>query len=310
MKNKNIVIIGGAGFLGNHLSNYLVQENNVLVLDNLLSGKREYLDSNVNFRKIDIRYSVVRLSKILRDFKTDYVFHLAACPFIPDSYENPEEFVDINIRGTLNVLKACQEADIYRVLVYSSSEVYGGASNRHQTISEDFPVFPRSLYATTKLAADRICYNFFNEHGVPVIILRQFNSFGPKWTQPYVIPVIMKQLSIRETIKLGNIRACRDFLYVKDQVRIVSELIEKGKVGEVYNLGLGKSYSVKEIAVLIAKIMGKVLQIEVREERMRPDDVQYLLSDNTKVYKVIKSRPEYTFEEGLKETYQWFLNRK
>ena len=109
MKNKNIVIIGGAGFLESHLSNHLVRHNNVLVLDNLLSGKKEYLDSKIRFRKYDIRYSTIRLYKILRDFKIDYVFHLAACPFIPDSYENPNEFIDINVNGTLNVLKACQK---------------------------------------------------------------------------------------------------------------------------------------------------------------------------------------------------------
>jgi len=116
MNNKNVVIVGGAGFLGSHLSNYLNQKNKVLVLDNLLSGKTEYLNTKIEFKKFDIRYSTIRLYKLLQDFQTDYVFHLAACPFIPDSYTNPGEFVDINIKGTLNVLKACQEANIKKVV--------------------------------------------------------------------------------------------------------------------------------------------------------------------------------------------------
>lgn len=309
MKNKKIVIIGGAGFLGSPLSNYLVQDNRVLVLDNLLSGKKEYLNSKIKFKKFDIRYSTIRLYKILQDFQTEYVFHLAACPFIPDSYTNPGEFVDINIKGTLNVLKACQEASVKKVIVYSSSEVYGGTNTREDAINEETVPFPRSLYATTKLAADRISYNFFKEHDVPVIILRQFNSYGPNWTQPYIIPEIMKQLSKNNILKLGKIEACRDFIYVKDQVRMVSELMEKGEPGEVYNLGSGKNYSIEEIAKLIGKMMNKEFEFQIEKDRLRPDDVQFLLSDNSKIYKIIKNRPKYTFEEGLKETYEWFQTR-
>ena len=309
MKNKNIVIIGGAGFLGSHLSNHLVRHNNVLVLDNLLSGKKEYLDSKIRFRKYDIRYSTIRLYKILRDFKIDYVFHLAACPFIPDSYENPNEFIDINVNGTLNVLKACQEASVKKIIVYSSSEIYGGTKTREESITEKTPPFPRSLYATSKLAADRISYNFFKEHEVPVIILRQFNSFGPNWTQPYVIPEIMRQLSKGSTLKLGNLKACRDFIYVKDQVRMVSELMKFGIPGEVYNLGSEKGYSIEEIAKLIGKIMNKEPNIQVKTSKLRPDDVNFLLSDNTKIHSIINSRSEYSFEEGLIETYGWFKSK-
>ena len=310
MNNKNIVIVGGAGFLGSHLSNYLHQENRVLVLDNLLSGKTEYLNTKIEFKKFDIRYSTIRLYKILQDFQTDYVFHLAACPFIPDSYTNPGEFVDINIKGTLNVLKACQEASVEKIIVYSSSEIYGGTKNREEAINENTPTFPRSFYATTKLATDRLSYNFFKEHNVPVVILRQFNSFGPNWTQPYIVPEIMKQFSKSNILKLGNLKACRDFIYVKDQVRMVSELMEKGELGEVYNLGSEKSYSVEEIATLIGKLMGKEPDFQVETSKLRPDDVNFLLSDNSKIYNILNSRPEFSFEEGLKETYEWFKTRK
>jgi dTDP-glucose 4,6-dehydratase len=305
MKHKNVVCLGGAGFIGSHLSNYLSKENNVLVLDNLLSGKKEYLNSKVLFKKFDVRYGTIRLSKLLKDFKTDYVFHLVACPFIPDSYENPEEFVDINIKGTLNVLKACQEAKVKKILVYSSSEVYGGSGG--VAINEDFPVYSRSTYATTKLAADRLCYNFFKEHLSPVIILRQFNCYGDNWTQPYVIPEIIQQLTKSNVLRLGNIFARRDFLYVEDSVELFSGLIEKGVCGETYNLGSGQTYSIKEIATLLCKIIrGEEPKFLIEKKRLRPDDVQLLLSDNSKVYKVIKGRPFTSLEEGLQKTYSWF----
>ena len=119
----------------------------------------------------------------------------------------------------------------------------------------------------------------------------------------------MKQLSKSNTLKLGNLKACRDFIYVKDQIRMVSELMEKGEPGEVYNLGSEKSYSVEEIAKLIGKIMDKEIDFQVETSRLRPDDVNFLLSDNSKVYKILNNRPEFSFEEGLKETYEWFKTR-
>jgi len=119
----------------------------------------------------------------------------------------------------------------------------------------------------------------------------------------------MKQFSKSNILKLGNLKACRDFIYVKDQVRMVSELMEKGELGEVYNLGSEKSYSVEEIATLIGKLMGKEPDFQVETSKLRPDDVNFLLSDNSKIYNILNSRPEFSFEEGLKETYEWFKTR-
>jgi len=138
MKKKNIAIIGGCGFIGSHLTNDLAKENNVLVLDNLMTGKKEYISQKPEFQRFDIRYSVIRLYKFFKDFKIDYVFHLAAEPFIPMSYEHPEEFFDVNVGGTLNVLKASQEARVKRILYLSSSDTLAAQMEDFSSCFVDF----------------------------------------------------------------------------------------------------------------------------------------------------------------------------
>jgi len=306
VKNKNIAVTGGCGFIGSHLTNHLAQRNNVLVLDNLITGKQEYITPSAEFQRFDIRYSVIRLYKFFQDFKIDYVFHLAAEPFIPMSYDHPEEFFDVNVKGTLNILKASQEARVKRILNMSSSEVYGTGTRK--LMNEQHPTLPASTYAVSKLTADRVCFTSFKEHGSPCIIVRMFNNYGKNWTQPYVIPAMIQQLKKSSVLKLGNIKAKRDFLYVEDSVKMLTELMERGKVGETYNMGSGETYSIEYIAKLLGSIMHPKKKIEIRVEskRLRPLDVEYLRSDNSKIYTVIKSRPTTTIEEGLKKTVKWF----
>ncbi|GAG20023.1 unnamed protein product, partial [marine sediment metagenome] len=220
--------------------------------------------------------------------EVDVVLHLAAEPFIPYGYHNPKLFVETNILGTLNILLACKRYDIKRLVHWSSSEVYGTNQGRvklfskNTTMDESHPTLPHSTYAVTKLAADRLCYTFFREHKVPVVILRQFNSYGPRETQPYVIPEIIEQLAKSPELSLGNIHAQRDFTYVEDSARAGVDLLEcDDAVGEVVNVGSGRAWAIEKIAFMLSEIMrpGEHVKINVDEAKLRPYDVDVLRCD-------------------------------
>jgi len=303
-KIKNIVVIGGAGFIGSHIVDKLVsQGHNVLVLDNFSSGSLKNINKKAEWLEFDIRSSPESLAQILKNAWIDEVYHLAAEPYIPECYERPKEFFEVNAVGTMNVLLACKMAGVKRVLYWSSSEVYG---TQEGLISEQTPTNPQSTYAVSKLAADRLCFTLYKEQKIPVIILRQFNSYGERETHEYVIPEIISQLAKSNTVRLGNIKAKRDFIYVGDAAEIAVELMEKGKAGEVYNLGSGSCYSIEEIAYKIGEIMGKEIKIEIDKKKLRPFDVEKLQADNSKIYKVVSKKPTTSFEEGLKKTIDWF----
>jgi len=301
---KTIAVIGGAGFIASHIVDKLVERgNNVLVLDNLVSGSLKNINKGAEFKKFDITRPYGDLAEILGNCLIDEVYHLAAEPYIPECYERPRQFFEVNAFGTLNVLLACKEARVSKILYYSSSEVYGTRNGR---ISEETPVFPQSTYAVSKLAGDRIAFTLFKEHKIPVVILRQFNCLGKRETHEYVIPEIITQLAKSNIVHLGNIKAERDFLYVEDAAEMAIELMEKGKIGEVYNLGSGSYHSIEQIAKWIAEIMDKDIKIEIDQKRLRPFDVERLWCDNSKIYSVIKSRPKTSFKEGLKKTINWY----
>ena len=304
LKTKNIAVIGGAGFLGSNLVDYLIElGNNVLVLDNFVSGNIENINKKAEWLEFDIRSSPDVLAALLRNAQINQVYHLAAEPYIPECFERPQEFFEVNALGTMNVLLACEKAGVEKALYYSSSEVYG---TREGKITEETPTFPQSTYAVSKLAGDRLAFTLFKEHKIPVIILRQFNCYGPRETHEYVIPEIISQLDKSEIIHLGNIKAERDFLYVEDAVKMAVELMAKGKMGEVYNLGSGSYHSIEQITNWIAEIMGKKIGITIDKKRLRPFDVERLWCDNSKIYGAIDYRPKIPFKTGLEKTINWF----
>ncbi len=306
MATKNVAVIGGAGFIGSHVVDELVSRgNNVLVLDNFVSGAMKNINKKAEWIDFDIRSSPLILSSILRNVEIDEVYHLAAEPYIPESYERPRDFFDVNAIGTMNVLIASGLADVRRVMYWSTSEVYGTGSGK---MDETFPLNPQSTYAVSKMAGDRLALTLFKEKNIPVIILRQFNVYGPRETHEYVIPEIISQLSKGDTLMLGNIKAKRDFLYVEDEARMVVELMEKGVPGEVYNLGSEETYSIEYIASVIADVMRREPKIKIDPRRLRPFDVEYLRSDNSKVYRIIKSRPKVNFRDGIKKLVKWFYD--
>ncbi len=308
LSSKNVLVTGGAGFVGSALVRELLNEDsNVIVFDDFSSGdvsNLEEIKGSIKIIKGDILDS--RFKEVLKENEVEYVFHLAAEPYIPYCYERPRRFFEVNAFGTLNVLMACKEAGIKKIVQYSTSEVYGGA--RYFPIDEDHPTNPLSTYAVSKLAADRLSYTFFHEHHIPIVILRQFNAYGPRETQPYVIPEIILQLSKSNKLRLGNIKARRDFTYVDDAARgAVSVMTCNQTEGQTFNLGSGTDHSIESIAYLIADLMDHSdIIINVEDHRLRPLDVEILQCDYSKIQEYTGYKPTVALEEGLKRTIDWF----
>jgi len=309
LDGRTVLVTGGAGFIGSSLVRELLKQNaKVIVFDNMLIGDERNLDDIK--RAIELIIGDIRdenFVNVLLDNEVEFVFNLAAEPYIPHCYERPTEFFSINANGAMNVILSCKEAGVTRVIQYSTSEVYGTA--KYAPMDENHPLNPMSTYAVSKMAADRLCFTLFREQKVPIITLRQFNSYGPRETQPYVIPEIITQLANSNRVKLGNILARRDFTYVEDAAKAAIELIKNKKAeGQVFNSGFGFDYSIEEIANMIGEIMGyDKIEIVVDKARLRPLDVDRLCCNYFKLHQLTGWRPQIDIEEGLKRTVDWFL---
>lgn len=292
------LIIGGAGFIGSHIvESLLAKGHDVTVLDNLVSGVRSFVPPQAKFIWGDIRSKedLDRVGK--REAVFDRVINLAAQPYIPNCYDDPELFFETNANGTLNVLRFCEKYGVGRVLQYASAEEYGTCTGK---INEAVAVHPQSTYGVSKVAADYLCSVRHRESGLYAIALRQFNCYGPRETHEYVIPEIISQLDKGPTVALGNVRAERDFLYVADAAEYAIELLEKGGPGEIYNLGAGQCIAIGDLARLIGDIMGhNGIEITLNMAKLRPWDIERLQSDNTKIHGEVTYRPKTTFREGL-----------
>lgn len=301
IRNVNVVVIGGCGFLGSHLVNHLINDRGckVLVLDNLITGKKEFLHDDAEFIYCDITASENVLYNIFKKHEIEYVFNYAAEPYIPVSFERPLHTFNINAMGALMVLNAAQEAGVKGILQVSSAEIYGSATGK---VNEDEPVTPHSTYGAAKAVIDSLVQIRWKEAKTPAIAMRQFNCVGERETHPYIIPEIINQLSKSNIVKLGN-NSFRDFQYAGDAVRMAVELLEKGNFGEVYNMGSETGIKMYDLAEKIGEIMGfDDIHIEEDETRKRPWEIWHLQSDNTKLYSIIDYRPKISLEEALKLT--------
>lgn len=299
------LVIGGAGFIGSHIVDSLIEKgHDVIVMDNLISGDKALVNSKAKLVWGDIR-SESDLDRVFgAEDKVDRVINLAAQPFIPNSFDDPKLFFETNASGALNVLVACEKYKVGKVLQYASAEEYGTQKGK---INEEVAVHPQSIYGVSKVAADYMVAVRYRESGLHAVALRQFNCYGERETHEYVIPEIISQLDKSSTVHLGNIKAERDFLYVKDAAEYAIELLEKGKPGETYNLGASDCISIKDLAHTIGKLMGhEEINIEIDPAKLRPWDIERLESDNTKIHGVVEYRPQVGFEEGLKRTINYF----
>jgi len=293
--------------MGSALVRILADENyEVFIYDNFVTGTASNLKGILRSHIIRGDVEGSKFMKTLSAIRPDIVFHLAADPYIPLSYDHPERFFHTNFEGTLNVLMTCKTFEVGQIVYYSTSEVYGSAKT--VPMDEQHPTAPQSVYAVSKLAADNLCRVLAKEQGIPVVIVRPFNCYGPRETHPYVIPEIISQLAKSSELSLGNLEARRDFTYVDDTARAVCMLVRKqGIAGEVFNIGSGRDYSVKELAEKIASVMtGGMVTIRVDNSRLRPYDVTRLVCDSSKARSLTGWNPEIDLEDGLRRTIEWY----
>jgi dTDP-glucose 4,6-dehydratase len=244
----------------------------------------------------------------------DAVLHLAALIAIPYSYHSPDTYVDTNIKGTLNVLQAARDLGVQRVIHTSTSEVYGTA--RFVPITEEHPLRGQSPYSASKIGADQLAYSFYASFGLPVVIARPFNTYGPRQSARAVIPTIIGQIARgARRLKLGAIHPTRDFSYVADIANaFVSALNSDAGLGEVVNFGSNFEISIGDTVRLIAEVMNAEVEIETEQVRLRPDnsEVERLWADNSKARELFGWSPDYGgadgFRRGLTQTAAWFAN--
>ena len=303
IKDTSVCVIGGAGFLGSHLVDHLIEDRNctVTVVDNLITGRREFLHPKAKFIHHDITKGIKELEEIL--FDQAFVFNYAAEPYIPVSFDRPLHVFDTNATGALNVLETAHNVGCEGVLQISSAEIYGNVSGR---IKETDAVEPHSTYGAAKLAIDYLVQSRWKEAGRRGIALRQFNCVGERETHPYVIPEIMSQIAHGDgRVCLGN-NSERDFLYAGDQARYAVELLERGEWGEVYNLGSEHTIKIYDLATMIGDLVGKPIKVVEDEARRRPWEIWHLQSDNAKINKVLDYRAKTPLPQALLATWEYF----
>jgi len=305
------LVTGAAGFIGSHLVEYLVSKG-IEVRAFVRYNSRNnwgWLEESPVKEKIEVYTGDIRDYDSVKDAikGVDVVFHLAALIGIPYSYVSPLAYIKTNVEGTYNVLQAAKELHIQRVVHTSTSEVYGTA--QYVPIDEKHPINPQSPYAATKSGADQLALTFYRSFGLPVSVIRPFNTFGSRQSARAVIPTIITQiLAGKKKIKLGNLDTTRDMNYVLNTVEGFWHVgLHKNSVGEVINLGSGREISIGGLASLIANLVGEKIEIEVDQQRIRPEksEVERLLCDSTKARELTGWKPRYSLEEGLKATISW-----
>ena len=313
-----VLLTGSDGFIGSHLAEKLVREGHEVTALCVYNSFNSYgwidqiqpdIRSELNIVLGDIR-DASQMRSLVKG--KDCILNLAALIAIPYSYVAPDSYVQTNIQGTLNLLNAAREWDIPKFVHTSTSEVYGTA--KFVPIDESHPLQGQSPYSASKIAADQLVYSYFSSFDLPAMILRPFNTFGPRQSARAVIPTIISQLSAGKTeISLGAITPTRDFTYVSDTVSgFIAAMNSKDTDGEVINLGTGYEISIEDTLKTIARLMDVQVEMVQDSARMRPEnsEVERLLSDNSKAAKMLSWEPEFLgqegLEKGLNKTIDWF----
>jgi dTDP-glucose 4,6-dehydratase len=305
MTNR-VLVTGGAGFIGSTLVRKFLNLNyQVTIFDDLSTGLKENLPKSDKLKLIegDVR-NFDLISKAVRNHP--YVVHLAAQAFIPFGYQMPLQVAEVNAIGSINVLKACRDSKVKRLLHISSSEVYGPV--QYVPMNEKHPMQPYSTYSVAKAAADLWAQAFFWEHKLPVVILRPFNTFGPRESLPYYVPEMIRQCLKEPVIHVGDLETSRDFTFVEDTVNAMIKALETEQIeGEIINIGTGQINKMKDILSLIKKEIGvEEKPVVLDKSRLRPRDIETLISDNSKAKRLLGWMPTTTFEHGIRKTIKWY----
>lgn len=310
-----VLVTGADGFIGSHLTEMLLEQGyNVKALSYYNSFNNWGWLEDLEHPNLEVLTGDVRDAHFCKHITKDIdiIFHLAALIAIPYSYVAPDSYVDTNIRGTLNICQAAKENNVKRVIVTSTSEVYGTA--KYVPIDENHPKQPQSPYSATKIGADAMALSFYNAFDLPVVVARPFNTYGPRQSARAIIPTIITQIASGiKKIKLGDLSPTRDFNYVKDIAKGFIELSKCNEaIGQEINICSNFEISMKDTLELIAKLMNSDVKFITDQQRIRPEksEVFRLWGDNTKIKELTGFHPSYSIEDGLTETIQWFLNKE
>jgi len=316
LRNKTVLITGADGFIGSHLTERLLEEgckvkafvyynsfNSWGWIDNFPKEKKD---------QIEIFAGDIRDPNGVRTAMkgVDVVFHLAALIAIPFSYHSPDSYIDTNVKGTLNIVQAAKDLGVERVLVTSTSEVYGTA--QFIPITEQHPRQPQSPYSASKIGADCIAESFYRSFDLPLTIVRPFNTYGPRQSARAVIPTIITQLlNGKEEIHLGDTSPTRDLLFVKDTANGFVEIAKSDAlIGQDCNIATQSEISVADLANELIEQINPNAKIVTDEKRLRPEksEVFRLYGSNEKIKQFTSWKPEYSLTQGLAETIEWFRN--
>lgn len=308
---NKVLVTGADGFIGSHLTEALLAEGcEVRALAQYNSFNNWGWLEDIRHPGLEVVTGDVRDPNYCREIVkgVDTVFHLAALIAIPYSYVAPDSYIDTNVKGTLNICQAVRDEGVDRLLVTSTSEVYGTA--KYVPIDEKHPKQPQSPYSASKIGADAIAMSFYNAFETPVTIARPFNTYGPRQSARAIIPSIITQIaSGKREIKVGDLTPTRDFNFVSDTVAGFIALAKCNEaIGKEVNIATGKEVSMSDTLHMIAKLMGAEVKWVTDSERLRPggSEVFRLLGDNTLISKLTDWRPRFRLEEGLKKTIGWF----
>lgn len=311
---KKILVTGADGFIGSHLTEFLVEQGykvRAFIYYNSFNSWG-WLDSfpRDKINKIEVFAGDIRdphgVEAAVKD--CDVIFHLAALIAIPFSYRSPDSYVETNVKGTLNVLQAAKKFGVKKAIFTSTSEVYGTA--QYVPIDENHPLQAQSPYSATKIAADRLAESFYRSFGLPIVIARPFNTYGPRQSARAIIPTIITQLLAgAKEIHMGNLTPTRDFNYVKDICHAFLEIARSKKtIGEEINISSGIEVSIEELAKILIDKLNRRAKIIIDGERKRPkgSEVERLLGSNEKITSLTGWKPKYCLEKGLEKTIIWF----
>ena len=311
---KKVLITGSGGFIGSHLTERLFELGAkirafVRYTSRADEGFIKYFSDDLR-KDIDIVYGDIReLETIVKAIDgVDIVFNLAALVGIPYSYIHPQEVIEANTIGTLNILMAARDAGIEKLIQTSTSEAYGTA--RYVPINEEHPKQPQSPYSASKIAADAIALSFYHSFNLPVAVIRPFNTYGPRQSDRAVIPSIISQALVKDRLTLGNMTPTRDFTFVTDTAEGFIKVAESESVGMEINIGTGKEISIEDLTKKIISLVGRDIVVEHDKERLRPahSEVERLCADNTRAREVLGWSPKVSLTEGLEKTISFIKN--
>lgn len=313
------LITGINGFAGSHLAEHLLSReyevSGTILPGTSLENIKEIQD------KLHLMYSDIRdlgsIREAISKAEPAQIYHLAAMTSVADSFKNPHATFEVNVSGTINLLEAVRGLKIDpAILLAGSAEVYGAVPPEKLPIKEDYPFQPLNLYAVSKATVDMIGYQYFKSFGLKIIRTRSFNHIGPKQSENFVVSAFAKQIAEIEkglcepTLKVGNLKAKRDFTDVADVVVAYRLLAEKGSPGEAYNVCSGKGYSIKEILGTLLSFVKIKIKVEQDKERMRPSDIEIIYGDNSKIKALCNWQTGKTINNALIETLNWWRGKE